>query len=296
MTCYGIFYNPNAGNGESEKTAIEVKEALKKEKKDVLFLTGNDELQAIEAIISAMDQIDIMIAIGGDGSLNIVGTAFIRANKTVPLGIIPEGTINNFAKRWQIPTNKEQAIETILNNQTRKVSIGKCGNQAIISSFTFGRLADISNDVRQNEKQKYGLIVYPLKALKHIGRKTSYSVKFKTEAIEKTLKTWVTLATTTSYVGGIHYTIHDANAFHLSILNDMSVLKSWAFLNYAFTGQLKGKRAITYIEAERIELFNTNPADVIQSRIDGDPGPNLPLVLEWQKDFLDLIVPDNKKT
>lgn len=291
MKTYGIFYNPNAGDGKSEKTAHHLKRFLEEEKINSMFVTADSEEKAIEKIMSLVDELDALVAIGGDGTLNIVGTAFIRQGKSIPLGIIPGGTINNFAKRWEIPLNEDQAIETIVKGKTRKVSIGKCEDQAIISSFTFGRLADISNDVRQSQKQKYGLIVYPYQALRHIGMKSSYLVNFKTEKEEKTLKTWVTLATTTSFIGGLHYTVHDANAFHLSVLNDMSASKSIAFIQYAFTGRLKGKKAITYIEAEKIELTNVNPNDCIQSRIDGDPGPNLPLTLEWQKDFIDLMIP-----
>ena len=294
MKRYGVFFNPTAGDGKSEETANQLKIELVAQGIKVDFLTAPSEEQGIEKIISAIDTLDALIAIGGDGTLNCVGTAFIRKGKSVPLGVIPGGTINNFAKRWHIPLNVEEAIKVILVGGTRKVSIGKCGNRAIISSFTFGRLADISNDVRKSEKQKYGLIVYPFQALKHIGKNTSYSIQFKTDEEVKEMKTWVTLVTTTSYVGGIPYTVHDANAFHVSVLNNMSFSKTLTYLRYAFTGELKRGKAVTYIESEKLELVNMNPKIDVQSRIDGDKGPSLPLVLEWQKDFIDLIVPIKK--
>lgn len=294
MKRYGIFFNPNAGDGKSEETANQLKKELATHEIEVEFLTAPSEEQSIEKIISAIDTLDALIAIGGDGTLNCVGTAFIRRGKSIPLGVIPGGTINNFAKRWHIPLNIEEAIKVIVVGETRKVSIGKCGDRAIISSFTFGRLADISNDVRQSEKQKYGLIVYPYQALKHIGKNTAYSIQFKTADEIRELKTWVTLVTTTSYVGGLPYTIHDANAFHISVLNNMSLSKSLTYLRYAFTGELKRGKAVTYIESEKVEFINMNPKINVQSRIDGDKGPNLPLTLEWQKNFIDLMVPNKK--
>lgn len=293
---YAILFNPNAGNGESEKKANTLQSQLKDNKIESIFITGDSPENSIQILIDKMAEISAIIAIGGDGTLNIVGTAFIRSNQTVPLGIIPGGTINNFAKRWNIPLDTEKAIAVILENNTSKVSIGKCNNQAIISSFTFGKLADISNDVRQSEKQKYGLVVYPYQALKKIGNKTSYLIRYKTEKEEKELKTWVTLITTTSYVGGLPYTLNDPNAFHINILNNMTISKAMAYVSYAFTGHLKGKKAITRLEAEKLELINLDSKIEVQSRIDGDPGPNLPLTLEWKKNMIDLMVPIKKPT
>lgn len=291
MKPYGIFFNPNAGSGESEKIANQLKTSLAANDIDSFFITGKDADEAIEAVMESLEKIDSLVSIGGDGSLNIVGTAFIRSGKTVPLGIIPGGTINNFAKRWNISLDTQEAINTIINKKTRKVSIGKCNDQAIISSFTFGELADISNEVRQSEKRKYGLVVYPYKALKHIGKKTSYLVRYKTEKETQELKTWVALVTTTSYIGGLPYVAHDENSFNMSILNNMSFSKLLAYGRLAFTGKLKGKKSLTYINAEKIELTNLESNKEIKSRIDGDPGPSLPLTLEWQKDLIDLIVP-----
>lgn len=290
MVCYGIFFNPNAGDGESKSTAQQVKNKLEEKNFQVMLLTASDAVKAIEMLIEKIKIIDKLIVIGGDGTLNIVGTAFITGKRTVPVGVIPGGTINNFAKRWKIPTDTEKAVDIIMAGETRKVSIGQCGNKAIISSFTFGRLADISNDVRQSEKRKYGLVVYPYKAFRHVGGNTSYLVKYKTEKETVTLKTWVALVTTTSYVGGLPYTFHDENAFHISILNNIGLKKIKAYLTYAFTGQMKGKKTITYISSEKISIENMDESVEIQTRIDGDPGPNLPLTLEWRKGFIDLMV------
>jgi diacylglycerol kinase family enzyme len=155
LKTYGIFFNPNAGDGKSEETANLLKEELSKIQIESKFLTAPSEELAIEKIMTSLETLDGMVAIGGDGTLNCVGTAFIRSQKSIPLGIIPGGTINNFAKRWHIPLNVEEAIKVIIEGKTRKISIGKCHDRAIISSFTFGRLADMSNDVRQSEKQKF---------------------------------------------------------------------------------------------------------------------------------------------
>jgi diacylglycerol kinase family enzyme len=71
----------------------------------------------------------------------------------------------------------------------------------------------------------------------------------------------------------------------------MSFSKVLTYLRYAFTGELKKGKAVTYIETEKLELISMEQDVDIQSRIDGDKGPSLPLTLEWEKDFIDLMIP-----
>lgn len=178
-----FFFNPNAGNGNAEKLAKKMQEKFKQAGHEGEFLTAPDPEKAVETVKEAIEEYDGIVAIGGDGSLNIVGTAFVQAGKAIPLGIIPGGTINNFAKRWHLPMDEEEAMDIIIAGYQRKVGIAACQDRqkAVISSFTFGSFADISNEVRQSEKKKFGLIVYPLKALKQLGKDKSYPVEIKTD-------------------------------------------------------------------------------------------------------------------
>lgn len=83
------FFNPNAGDGDAEELAKKMREKFEQAGHSADFLTAPD--QAIEEVKSALDDHDGIVAIGGDGSLNIVGTAFVQSGKSLPLGIIPGG-------------------------------------------------------------------------------------------------------------------------------------------------------------------------------------------------------------
>ncbi|MGX6977969.1 diacylglycerol/lipid kinase family protein [Vagococcus elongatus] len=288
-----IYFNSSAGNSENNKIAERVQEIMSEHGHLTDILTRPTVEKALNALNMQIPHYDGIIAIGGDGTLNVVATAFIQAGKSIPLGIIPGGTINNFARRWKISLDVDKAVETILKGQTKKVGIGACNNQkAIVSSFTIGVLADISNDVRQQEKKKFGLIVYPLAAFKKIGRNKSHAVILESDHKKETMKTWIALITTTDSVGGIKYLPEDTNGFHVSILHDMGFKKLTSFLRYAFTGHLKKVKSVTYFDSKHIKLIASNEEDKIYSRIDGDASLALPLDLDWKKDFLTLFVPE----
>ena len=293
---YGIFFNPNAGNGNAEKLAKKMQEKFKQAGHEGEFLTAPDPEKAVETVKEAIEEYDGIVAIGGDGSLNIVGTAFVQAGKAIPLGIIPGGTINNFAKRWHLPMDEEEAMDIIIAGYQRKVGIAACQDRqkAVISSFTFGSFADISNEARQSEKKKFGLIVYPLKALKQLGKDKSYPVEIKTDNFHEKLEVWFSLATTTHSIGGRTYVDSDYDELHVSILHNMRFRKLFQLIRLIFTGRLKDSDTLTYLETSTLELTPLTDKK-IYSRIDGDKGPALPLTVEFMADFVPLYVPENKK-
>ncbi|MFQ9626340.1 MAG: diacylglycerol/lipid kinase family protein [Enterococcus avium] len=293
---YGIFFNPNAGNGNAEKLAKKMQEKFKQAGHEGEFLTAPDPEKAVETVKETIEEYDGIVAIGGDGSLNIVGTAFVQAGKAIPLGIIPGGTINNFAKRWHLPMDEEEAMDIIIAGYQRKVGIAACQDRqkAVISSFTFGSFADISNEVRQSEKKKFGLIVYPLKALKQLGKDKSYPVEIKTDNFHEKLEVWFSLATTTHSIGGRTYVDSDYDELHVSILHNMRFRKLFQLIRLIFTGRLKDSDTLTYLETNTLELTPLTDKK-IYSRIDGDKGPALPLTVEFLADFVPLYVPENKK-
>lgn len=68
---------------------------------------------------ASLENIDIVCAVGGDGSVHEVGTALIGTQ--TKLAIIPCGSGNGLARHLGIPMNVEKAIECINNNQSIKM-------------------------------------------------------------------------------------------------------------------------------------------------------------------------------
>ena len=103
-----LFYNPFSGN-KSFKFDLDVCIGI--------FQEGGYEVHPfrtlhpgdIDTHIATMDpNYDIIVASGGDGTVNIVLNAMMRRGLHIPLGIIPSGTANDFATlaskaaRWRM--------------------------------------------------------------------------------------------------------------------------------------------------------------------------------------------------
>lgn len=287
---YGIFFNANAGDGKAKQVAQRLAISLSGQNIQPAFITGKDVDDAISAIKKTSNELDAIIVIGGDGTLNLVATAFLQGGKTIPVGLIPSGTVNNFAKTAKIPNDEKSAINIILKGRTKAFNIGSCGDdKAIISSLTFGSLADLSNDVRQEDKRKWGKIVYFWQAMKNLNKSGSQQIEFKSNSFQADYKIWMCLITTSSNVGGHKYIDQPLKGLHATILHNMSLLKSPSYFYFALTGNIRESESLTYFELRDMMITSKNTHHPVQTRIDGDPGPKLPIQLLWHKDFLQVF-------
>ena len=72
---------------------------------------------------------DILIAVGGDGTLNEVLNGILKASAPINnypmLGILPMGSANDFARTIAVPKNVSELKQAILNKKMQKIDIGK---------------------------------------------------------------------------------------------------------------------------------------------------------------------------
>jgi diacylglycerol kinase family enzyme len=80
--------------------------------------------------------IDAVIAGGGDGSIRAVAAAL--AGTSVPLGVIPLGTLNHFAKDLGLRLDIEGAAATIAGGQTRMIDLGEVNGEIFINNSSIG--------------------------------------------------------------------------------------------------------------------------------------------------------------
>lgn len=290
---YGIFYNEIAGDGKSEQVAHRLVENLKKKRITSKLIFSRSSSNAISLIQEAIPKISKLIIIGGDGTINVAITALLKLDSHITIGIIPMGTVNNFAKHHNIPTKPKEAIDLICNsNKVHTVGIAVCNHsKPIISSLAFGNLTDTSNEVRQSEKRYFGPLVYIYKGIKHIGHNKSFLVTYEFDKSNvRTLKTWFCLLTTTNSIGGIKYNDTNARGIYISILNNIKISKVVPYIWFMLTGKLQKSKSVTQESAYNVTIKSDSSYE-INTRIDGDPSVSLPIYINYLDKYIHLIKP-----
>ncbi len=103
-------------------------------------------------------QPDMVVAGGGDGTVSSV--AAVLAGSTVPLGVLPLGTLNHFAKDLGMPLEIEAAIERIVNGRPMRVDLGEVNGRVFINNSSLGLYPDIVHD-RERQRKRLGLGKWP---------------------------------------------------------------------------------------------------------------------------------------
>lgn len=71
--------------------------------------------------------VDLLVAWGGDGTVNQVGAALV--GRGIPLGIVPAGSGNGLARELGVDRNPRRALETALRGDTRTIDVGELGGK-----------------------------------------------------------------------------------------------------------------------------------------------------------------------
>jgi len=112
---------------------------------------GNELRAAAERAVQA--GCETLVAGGGDGTINTVASAVVGTE--IPLGVLPLGTLNHFAKDLGIPVELEAAAKVILQGIVCHVDVGELNGRIFLNNSSLGVYPSI---VRLRERyQESGL-------------------------------------------------------------------------------------------------------------------------------------------
>lgn len=124
-----VIYNPHAGGKRAKKLLPGVKREFEAQEIDADFLLTEYRHHGIELVKNLdFSRYDGLVAAGGDGTLFEVINGYYAnpSDKRIPIGVLPVGTGNAFARDLDLETNDvKSAVELIALNRPRKVDVGR---------------------------------------------------------------------------------------------------------------------------------------------------------------------------
>ncbi|WP_437577439.1 diacylglycerol/lipid kinase family protein [Sorangium sp. So ce887] len=97
---------------------------------------------------------DLVVAGGGDGTMNTVAAAIADTDKT--MGVLPLGTVNHFAKYLGVPLTLEGAVRTLAEGRRVRVDLGEVNGRVFVNNSTLGIYPSIVRD-REALRKRSGL-------------------------------------------------------------------------------------------------------------------------------------------
>jgi YegS/Rv2252/BmrU family lipid kinase len=149
-TSVEIIINAGSGADDKEQMRARLEEIFSASNLNAhISLARSGEEVTSLAKHAAQSEADVVVAGGGDGTVNAVAAELIGTDKA--LGILPLGTLNHFAKDLHIPLTIEDAAATIIGGHPAKVDVGEVNGKIFLNNSSLGLYPSI---VRERQKQQ----------------------------------------------------------------------------------------------------------------------------------------------
>ena len=151
--------NPIAGGRSKETVRTRIAKLMDEPEFEWEFVYSKGTGDA--SVLAAESDADVVVAIGGDGTVNEVACGLLGTDKA--LGIIPYGSGDGLARHLMISHNIGRAIRTIKEMEIRRIDHGLINGRPFFCTCGVGLDAIVSMKFSKSEHR--GLIVYIEKCL-----------------------------------------------------------------------------------------------------------------------------------
>lgn len=172
-----VIINPCAGRTKSQSGTFDIVDVLSGLNYDFNLKTTTKRGDATEYVRELGANYDVVLCVGGDGTLNETVNGVMQLEKRLPVGYIPTGSTNDLATTIGIPSDIRKAVELIATNQKNTYDIGKFNDRHFCYIASFGVGTEFSYSTPQKLKNVMGYSAYMLNTFVLNGPKLLKSIK-----------------------------------------------------------------------------------------------------------------------
>ncbi len=149
-----LIINRLAGGKRMKNRISQLFDGFKKQSVNISFNYTERKGHAVELAQKAVaEKYDIIVAVGGDGTVNEVAGGL--AGSGVTMGIIPMGSGNGLARELKIPLNIKKAIEIIIKGKDKPVDIWQMNNRSFLCAAGLGFDAAVAKKMTLSSKRGF---------------------------------------------------------------------------------------------------------------------------------------------
>ncbi|MDR0199055.1 MAG: diacylglycerol kinase family lipid kinase [Streptococcaceae bacterium] len=300
-----LIYNPISGQELMKRAIADVLDHLEGFGYETsAFATTADENSAKEEAMRVCQSgdYDLIVAAGGDGTINAVVNGMVGFSHLTKLAIIPMGTTNDFARALKIPRNEPlAAIDIVGKKQLLAVDVGRMTRETddektyFINIAATGALSELTYSVPSNLKTTFGYLAYLAKGVELLPRVKKVPVRIEHDnGVFEGEASMIFVALTNS-VGGFERIAPDAKLddglFSVFLVKTDNLFEILALL--AMVAQGTGKHLIDvnteYIRSRSLTIEPLSTTQMLVN-LDGEYGGEAPVKFDNLKGAIDIFV------
>jgi len=261
--------NPISGGKKKDGVPQLVRKHFNKDIYDysIVFTDGAEHAREL-AKEAADDNCDLIIAVGGDGTVNEVASSLV--GKNTALGIIPCGSGNGLSRFLSIPMDMEKAVENLNNGNIIAIDSAEANGQAFFNMAGMGFDAHISEVF--SHKKKRGFITYIKSTFQEIAnyKAQTYQIEIDGKSYQREAF-MLSFANSSQYGNNAHVS---PNASVQDGLLDVCIIKTfplWRLVELGLRMLNKSIEKTGYVEIIRGKHITVQRAKPGPMHLDGEP-------------------------
>ena len=172
-----MIVNPRAGKSKSHGPLFDAAAALSQAGYLLSIHVTSAPGDAAETARREGGRYDLVVAVGGDGTLNEVVSGLVQLRRPPLLGYLPQGSTNDFAASLRISGDPAEAAAAIARNVPRLLDVGFWNGRSFLYVASFGAFTRSSYAAPQNAKNALGHFAYILEGMKDLSTLRPYHVR-----------------------------------------------------------------------------------------------------------------------
>lgn len=277
-----LFYNPVSGHAAFKNKLDWIVEAF--QRRGILVVFYRTRREGNEAFIPFVREVnpDGLLVAGGDGTVHEIVNLMMKGSLDLPLGIIGSGTSNDFATYLGVNTDLEAYLDTIAAGRTRRVDLGLMDDTYFINVASGGAMACIAHEVNARIKNSLGKMAYYLKGIGELPKFRYFPLKIEADGTHYELETFLFVIINSPVVGSMKNVANgvavDDGKLDLLSIGKCSIPKLMSITADLIAGKPVSEREdVLHVQAKHFHIESGIP---VESDIDGECGPMLPLTIE----------------
>ncbi|PLT48135.1 Transcription regulator [contains diacylglycerol kinase catalytic domain] [Paenibacillus pasadenensis] len=292
-----VILNPSSGKERAAEYARDIEDVLRAKGYDVELRETAGEQDATRFCRSACGmRCDLVVSAGGDGTLNETINGLLSQEHRPQLGIVPLGTVNDFARALGLPLDPQAAIAALASSRVRAVDLGRINDRLFTNVVAAGNIAEAVAAVSSEEKSRLGSLAYLKEGLKELVSQKAYPMRIEYDGEVWEGESPLFVAALTNSVAGFEKMVPDAavddGLIHGFIFKDIGWLGTLTAGWSLWAGSLREHKDVVAFTARQVSVRSF---ERVRTNVDGEEGPDLPLELQLLPGHVEVVVPEDDR-
>lgn len=163
-----LIVNPFSGRGLAKSALGDIVSLFCSEGYAVTVYTTN-YFSAEELVRGCSGDYELVVCVGGDGTLSGVASGLMQTDSPPPFGYIPSGTANDMASTLALSRDPKTAVLSVINGKPVPLDIGSFNDKYFTYIAAFGAFTGVSYQTPQSAKRALGHLAYVLGGLASVA-------------------------------------------------------------------------------------------------------------------------------